>query len=167
MVRGRSALTLRLQSLLRPLALGGLVLMHLGSTSCFGKFGDRHLMGIPFYPEPFISNDYCLAASIQMWAGYDRISPLPGQTPIFNWLGGSAGGFSPSVAAAGVVHFTRTSNAVYDAGLRTLQSDRDQFLARQVTAVQAESPALVIYSNHAVIVDGGLWHQDPVSYNYV
>ncbi|MEO8505374.1 MAG: hypothetical protein ABI609_15870 [Acidobacteriota bacterium] len=151
----------------RALTRGGMIAVLLGAglgLTCFGAPGGPHLMGVPFEPESIFTDDYCLASSIQMWRDYDHVSPHQTQDQIYQWLGGNMLFFSPDLAASGVRHFTDTGiHAIVDAALRSDLTDRHMFLSRQITTVMGQIPALVIYNNHAVIIDGGQWHQDPAT----
>ena len=105
---------------------------------------------------PYIEQEqanYCVPASIAMWRGYDGLAPVT-QTEIWNAIGGApCDGLD---AAYGVRLFTASG---YDAYLDFVgPSQRDAFLARQLTSIDRRVPVIVIvnpWRDHVGVINGG------------
>jgi hypothetical protein len=101
--------------------------------------------------------DYCVPASIQMWAAYNgnRVS----QTTIANYVGTVQFIGTPALnVAPGVDHFTATTDANL---LSAFYTSPAQFASMQISSINNQRPLIAVFSEqHVVVVSGGSWHHD-------
>lgn len=141
-----------------PLAPAVAILLLL-STGCGATNQNEVKLGVPFHTQALDSLD-CGPASVQMWAHYDRDSNIFSQEQIRNWMGGTSSGVSPEQIADAVDYFTYTNDATWDFEGYNVYRD---FFARQITSIDNYTPVIAIVDfNHAVIVNGGLWHDENI-----
>jgi hypothetical protein len=133
------------------------------ALSCTIGSGDNTpiSLGVLWFPQE--NPVYCVPASIQMWAIFDRM-PVS-QTAIANFVGTVPGIGTPALnVAPGVNRFTATRDAVlYDAF-----SGGPDYYSKQITSINNGRPFLGAFDlQHVVVVDGGNWHIDNNSGLYV
>jgi hypothetical protein len=101
-----------------------------------GSYEDYQL-GVPYRQQE--QYNYCVPASVLMWRLYDGL-PAVSQTTIYNWLGGQA--CNPTGVPSALSHFTNTFDTYLDVVFSPSQLDREELVARQITAEDGRTPVI-------------------------
>lgn len=113
---------------------------------------------VPFREQERI--DFCGPACVQMWRAYDGLTPEVSQLSLYSFMGGQGCGVSAEAIVDAVSFYTLSRDAYWDIE-GNVSPDQDQFLARQISSIDAGTPVIgLLGSLHAVVVDGGKWHRD-------
>ena len=144
------------------------------SKSCSISFGSPpppgvvsgFSLGVPWYQQQ--GTQYCGAASIQMWAGYDKRYYT--QSSIATAIGlDPASGVSREAILGGVHQFTSSGAGAildYPGGVG---DPRAIFDSGEITSMNSRVPVLPIVNGglHAGVIDGGEWHMNDDGSLYV
>ena len=128
----------------------------LSLSACGATSTDDIDLDVPFVAQD--NNFYCGPASVLMWRLDDGLPPVS-QTEIANYMGtdDSCGTFAYYLDD-GVRAFTNSGwDAQWDADD---YSNRDYFVARQITSIDSYIPVIAIPSSfHAGVINGGHHHE--------
>jgi hypothetical protein len=128
-----------------------------------GSYEDYRL-GVPYRQQE--QDDYCVPASVLMWRLYDGL-PAVSQTTIYNWLGGQA--CNPTDVPSAVSYFTNTFDTYLDIVFSPSQLDREELVARQITAEDRQTPVIAIVGSardHVGVINGGRYTKQGSYYEW-
>ena len=114
-------------------------------------------LGVPWYQQQ--GPQYCGAASVQMWAGFDRLFFT--QSGIATTMGlDPAHGVDRGAIQLGVNRFTSSGSTAQLAYACCTGDFRAIFDSGEITSMNSRVPVLSIVNGglHAGVVDGGEWH---------